>query len=113
MIGNPRIMVDRDYFDYGNVKNGGTPIHTKIRVTNVGDKTLTFTEMPYLELIEGCCPPIPSIGTLTLNPGESTFVNLSVFMHGDMGGRHEFIMHLVTNDPLETDKTITLISNWI
>lgn len=113
VFGNPRIMVDRNYFDYGNVKNGGVPINTSIRITNIGDKPLSFTEMPYLELIEGCCPPIPSIGTLTLKPGESTFVKVSVYMHGEMGGRHEFIMHLVTNDPLEPDKTVTLISNWV
>ena len=113
VTGAPKIKVDREYFDYGNVKNGGTPIRTVIQVSNVGDQTLIFSEAPYIENLEGCCPPVPGIGSLTLDPGESTSVVAQFFMHGEMGGRHNFQMHLVTNDPLEPDKTVSILSNWV
>jgi hypothetical protein len=34
-------------------------------------------------------------------------------MHGDMGGQHEFRVHLRTNDPEEPDKRLTIRSNWV
>lgn len=111
--GAPKIKVDQDYFDYGDVKNGGVPIRTAIQVSNVGDQTLDFMEAPYIELLEGCCPPVPAIGSLTLKPGESTTVVAEFFMHGQMGGRHNFLLHLTTNDPAEPDKTVSILSNWV
>lgn len=113
VTGAPKIKVDQDYFDYGDVKNGGTPIRSIIQVSNVGDQTLNFTEAPYIENLEGCCPPVPGIGSLTLKPGESTLVVAEFFMHGAMGGRHNFKLHLATDDPSEPDKTVSIISNWV
>lgn len=52
--GSPAIRVDQEVFEYGDVKLGGTPIKTEVRVTNVGDETLRFTEAPYVEVVEGC-----------------------------------------------------------
>ncbi len=34
-------------------------------------------------------------------------------MHGDMGGMHNFRVHLPTNDPKQSDHTLTVSSNWI
>lgn len=34
-------------------------------------------------------------------------------MHGDMGGPHDFRVHLPTNDPTEPDFTLTVLSNWV
>jgi len=34
-------------------------------------------------------------------------------MHGNMGGLHNFNLHLVTNDPQEPDKIVSIISNWV
>jgi hypothetical protein len=113
VTGAPRIKVDQANIDYGNVKNGGTPIRTVIQVSNVGDQDLNFTEAPYIELLDGCCPPVPAIGTLVLKPGESTTVVAEFFMHGKMGGLHNFKLHLTTNDPAEPDKTVSIISNWV
>lgn len=113
VTGAPKIKVDKEYLDYGDVKNGGTPIRTLIEVSNVGDQTLNFTEAPYIELLDGCCPPVPAIGSLVLKPGESTTLVAEFFMHGQMGGRHDFRLHLTTNDPAEPDKTISIISNWV
>ncbi|MDP2966098.1 MAG: hypothetical protein Q8N39_08710 [Pelolinea sp.] len=113
VTGAPKIKVDQEYLDYGDVKNGGTPIRTVIQVSNVGDQTLNFTEAPYIELLDGCCPPVPAIGSLVLKPGESTTLVAEFFMHGQMGSRHDFRLHLTTNDPAEPDKTISIISNWV
>jgi hypothetical protein len=54
VTGAPKIKVDKQAFDYGDVKLGGTPIRTVVRVTNVGDQDLKFTEAPYVEVLEGC-----------------------------------------------------------
>lgn len=54
VTGAPSIKVDQELFDYGEVKLGDKPIRTEVRVTNVGDQTLQFTEAPYIEVLEGC-----------------------------------------------------------
>ncbi len=52
--GAPKIRVDRDTQDFGDVKLGLAPIQTAVRVTNAGDRPLTFMEAPYIEVLEGC-----------------------------------------------------------
>lgn len=51
--GAPRLKVENDVIDHGNVKLGN-PIRDDIRVTNVGDQPLRFSEPPYVEVREGC-----------------------------------------------------------
>jgi hypothetical protein len=34
-------------------------------------------------------------------------------MHAGMDGQHEFRVHLRTNDPVEPDKQLTILSNWV
>ena len=50
---------------------------------------------------------------MVLNPGESTTVSMQFMMHGDMGGLHNFRVHLPTNDPEQPDRTLTVLSNWV
>ena len=38
---------------------------------------------------------------------------MQFMMHGDMGGRHNFRLHLVTNDPTQPDRQVSVLSNWI
>ena len=54
VTGAPSIKVDQESFDYGTVKLGEKPIRTVVKVTNVGDQELKFTEAPYIEVLEGC-----------------------------------------------------------
>jgi hypothetical protein len=54
VTGAPKIKVDRDAFDFGNVRLGKEPVRVVVRVTNVGDQPLEFSEPPYLEVLEGC-----------------------------------------------------------
>ncbi len=51
--GAPRLKVEKDTIDHGNLKLGN-PVRDDIRVTNVGDQPLRFTEAPYIEVKEGC-----------------------------------------------------------
>ena len=50
---------------------------------------------------------------MTLDPGERTTISLEFMMHGDMGGLHNFRVHLPTNDPEQPDRTLTVLSNWV
>lgn len=50
---------------------------------------------------------------MALNPGETTTVSMQFMMHGDMGGLHDFRLHLETNDPAQPDRTVTVLSNWV
>ena len=50
---------------------------------------------------------------MVLNPGQKTTISMQFMMHGDMGGKHNFRVHLPTNDPKQSDKTVTVLSNWV
>jgi hypothetical protein len=50
---------------------------------------------------------------MVLNPGESTTISMQFMMHGEMGGPHNFRVHMLTNDPVHPDKTVDVISNWV
>ncbi len=51
--GSPRLKVDQDKIDMGDIKLGQT-VETRFKLTNVGDQPLRFSEKPYIEIIEGC-----------------------------------------------------------
>ncbi len=50
---------------------------------------------------------------MSLNPGESTTLSMEFMMHDDMGGLHNFQVHVPTNDPEAPDHTLTVLSNWV
>ena len=51
---------------------------------------------------------------MELKPGESTSVSINFVMHGEeMGGFHDFRLHLLTNDPEQPDRELVVLSNWI
>lgn len=49
----PRIGVDQDRFDYGDVKLN-TTIETAIHVKNIGSEALALDSSPVVEVVEGC-----------------------------------------------------------
>jgi hypothetical protein len=51
--GQPAIRVDQELIDYG-YKTWNTNLTFDIKVTNVGNQTLRFSETPYVEVLEGC-----------------------------------------------------------
>ncbi len=54
VTGAPRLKVEQEVYDFGDVKLGGMPIRTVVKVTNVGDQPLRFKDAPYIEVLEGC-----------------------------------------------------------
>jgi len=50
---------------------------------------------------------------MTLQPGESTTLSMQFMMHGDMGGKHVFKVHVPTNEPGQPDHELLVISNWV
>ncbi len=110
--GTPRIAVDQQRVDYGYVKLGETRT-INIAVTNTGDGTLRFKEQPYIEVLEGCCPPDLTIGSMVLGPGQSTTIRSQPFMmHEGMDGPHNFGIRLSTNDPAQPQLMVNVISDW-
>ncbi len=53
VTGAPRVAVDQELVDYGDVKVD-TPIETVFRVRNIGDQPLKILGEPQVELVEGC-----------------------------------------------------------
>ena len=51
--GSPSLKVDQDKVDLGDVKLGQT-VSVSFQLSNVGDKTLQFSDKPIVEVIEGC-----------------------------------------------------------
>jgi len=50
---------------------------------------------------------------MALKPGESTKLFMEFNMHGDMGGQHDFRVHLPSNDLAWGDKTLIVLSDWV
>jgi hypothetical protein len=50
---------------------------------------------------------------MVLKPGERTTLSMEFMMHGDMGGKHNFRVHVPTNDPAQPEQTLTVLSNWV
>jgi hypothetical protein len=51
--GTPRLVVDQEKIDYGDVHFGVNKTFS-IKVTNAGDGLLRFKEKPYIQVLEGC-----------------------------------------------------------
>jgi hypothetical protein len=111
--GTPRLAVDQKSIDFGTVKNFTEKTFT-ITVTNTGDGVLRFQEKPYVQVVEGCCPPQLTIGSMALKPGESTTITASPFsMHPGMDGKHNYAVHLKSNDSTQPDVVVNVLSNWV
>ena len=110
--GTPVISVGKQNIDMGYIKLGEYRT-IKIKVTNTGDGILRFKEQPYLQVVEGCCPPAVSVGKMSLDPGQSTYVETPEFMmHAGMDGPHDFAIHLKTNDPKNPELLVHVLSDW-
>ena len=53
VTGQPRLKVDKEVIDLGNVSLGRT-VETSFILSNVGDQPLVFQEVPFIEVVEGC-----------------------------------------------------------
>jgi hypothetical protein len=112
ITGRPAVQVDQELFDYGDV-TVGTMVNTVFHVKNIGDKTLLILDEPYVQVVEGCCPPQTQVSSRRLSPGEEATVSMSFSMHPGMAGYHKFLVHVITNDPVQEDKQVVVLSNWL
>lgn len=53
VTGQPRLKVDREVVDLGEIQLGRT-VEAAFVLTNVGDQPLRVTDPPYAEVVEGC-----------------------------------------------------------
>ena len=49
---------------------------------------------------------------MALKPGDSTTLDMKFMMHAGMDGKHDFEVHLPSNDPAWGDKTLSVLSDW-
>ena len=111
-VGTAVVSVDSKLIDWGNLKDF-TNKTISIKVTNNGTCMLNFTDKPYIQVLEGCCPPDLTVGKMSLRPGESTRVTSAVFyMHPGMDGKHNYAVHIQTNDTTQPDLVVNVLSNW-
>ena len=47
------LKIDPGQVEMGNIKLG-TTVNTSFKLQNVGDKPITITEKPYIEVVAGC-----------------------------------------------------------
>ena len=112
ITGRPAVQVSQTEFQYGNV-HYNTPVTTEFKVKNIGDQTLLIFNDPQIEILEGCCPPTVSTSSRRLAPGEEATVSFTFSMHAGMDGPHHFRVHVRTNDPVNEDQYVEVLSNWI
>jgi hypothetical protein len=108
----PLLKISDEEVDLGTVQVDRW-VHSAVVLTNTGDQPLRFREPPYIEVVEGCCAPTPVLGTLVLQPGESTTLSLQFSIPADKAGYYDFRVHLDTNDREQTSRTIMITSNWV
>lgn len=51
--GQPKLKVDTEVVDLGDVRLGKT-VEAAFVLSNAGDRPLSLTAMPYVEVVEGC-----------------------------------------------------------
>lgn len=50
---------------------------------------------------------------MVIQPGATTILSMQFMMHGAMGGKHDFRVHLPSNDPKQPDRTVEVLSDWV
>ena len=53
VAGAPKLKVDQDKVDLGNITLGQT-VEVSFQLTNVGDQPLRIAQAPFVEVVEGC-----------------------------------------------------------
>ena len=112
VAGKPNVAVDKSVVDFGDV-HFGNPVTAVFTVSNTGDKPLKLLQPPHLEVLQGCCPPKAIASSSTIDPGGTATVTVTFSMHEGMGGQHEFLVHLLTNDSAQSETQLRIFSNWI
>ena len=72
---------------------GRQPLNVTVQpafeLKNVGAEQVLLGEAS-IEVLEGCCPQTPIMGSLSIQPGSTTTVSVPMMMHKGMDGPHLF-----------------------
>ncbi len=52
------------------------------------------------------------MGATTIDPGQTTNVSVAFSMHQGMGGQHQFDLVLNSNDPVQSQQTVTVKAKY-
>jgi hypothetical protein len=91
----PRIHLDQDRFDYGDVLYGDE-VHAEFAVKNTGDQPLVIEK---IRTTCGCTKAVS--GSKTIPPGESTTISVAFDTKGLKSGKKRKRVFVHTNDPAQ------------
>lgn len=101
------VGLNNNTFDWGNVRPNQSPLKTKIKIKNVGNKTLDIQRVK-----PGCSCTTSPVQKNKLNPGESTVIDVNLKLGAYVGAITKSIT-VTTNDPQHPDTYIYLKANVI
>jgi hypothetical protein len=101
----PRLAFDETSVDFGAVPLDTLDKHDFV-YRNTGDSLLVLQGQPQIEAVEGCWPPKPVVGAMTLKPGQSSKLSISTMMHEGMDGPHLFRITVKSNDRVSPETVI-------
>lgn len=109
--GGPRLYIKEASLDFGKV-----PIETNVSATfhfqNVGDTPLNIKNS-FVRVVEGCCPPTPSLDKATLAPGESAALDTVFTMHAGMAYLHVFEVVVQSDDAVQPEQVVRLRADFV
>ena len=110
--GTPELVVVQGFVDHGEVPIN-QQVQSELILRNEGNGPLRLTEAPFVEVVEGCCPPQVHTSRTVVPPGEEVVIYMNYTMHAGMGGPHDFRVHVATNDPNQPTTELQVLSNWM
>jgi hypothetical protein len=88
------------------VDRGPLPLNQTVsqsyELMNTGNDTVRLGQ-PTIEVLDGCCPPEPTLDRQVLQPGQTATVSMSMQMHPGMDGPHLFHLAVPVGDQDATD----------
>jgi hypothetical protein len=112
VTGRPNFVVDQTLLDYGTVRNNSS-VTAAFHVRNTGDQPLIIANHLQVQVVEGCCPPDVAVSSYSARPGEEITISMTFMMHDGMDGQHDFRVLVQTNDPVNPEQELTVLSNWV
>jgi len=102
----PKLVLQQNSFDFGDIKQGETASHTFVLSNNGGD----LLKITNVQASCGCTAAAPDKNELA--PGESTNLNVTFNSKGRQGNQTKTVK-IFTNDPQSPEMTITIRGNVV
>ncbi|NOX17626.1 MAG: DUF1573 domain-containing protein [Chlorobi bacterium] len=100
----PRLHIDEENYDFGNVKEGEIVEHD-FTIKNTGNGELKITKV---RASCGCTAAAPKKNVL--KPGESTEIHVSFNTARRSGAQHKYV-YIMSNDPKGSQRRIKFVAN--